>query len=284
MKNLFFGCISLLIFQNSFAQSAWNLEENSWYTQINFTRIGPYSELFIDGNKTRTTPREIEDNTVQFYGEYGLNSKTTLSVSLPIKIIKTGAETTTTSLLSKSVTSFGNIGFGIKRNLINKKFLLSTGVVVEANTGVYDDASGIRTAYDAWTIKPGLYFGKSFGDLFVQANAGVGLRTNNYSHFFRGGGEVGYKFINRIWAILHLDYKKSFYNGSIELPENNINTALYVNNKEYLAYGLKAIYELNNQLGITGGLGGALSANAEARAIALNVGFYMKIDPKKIKR
>ena len=92
---------------------------------------------------------------------------------------------------------------------------------------------------------------------------------------------MGYKFINRIWAIVSLDYKKSFYNGSIELPENNISTALYVDNKEYLAYGLKAIYELNNQLGITAGLGGALSANAEARAIALNVGFYMKIDPKK---
>jgi hypothetical protein len=281
MKNLFFGCIALLFFQNSFAQSAWNLKENTWYTQLNYTRIGPYSELFVDGDETQTIPREIEDNTFQFYGEYGLNSKTTLSLSLPIKIIKTGAETVNTNLVSNSVTSFGNIGFGIKRNLIKKSFLLSTGIVVEANTGAYDDASGIRTAYDAWTIKPGLYFGKSYGNLFIQANAGVGFRTNNYSHFFRGGGEVGYKFINRIWAIFQLDYKKSFYNGTIELPDNNISTALYVDNKEYLAYGLKAIYELNNQLGITAGLGGALSANAEARAIALNVGFYMKIDPKK---
>ena len=281
MKNLFFVLITLLFFQNSNGQSAWNLEKDSWYTQLNFTRIGPYSELFIDVDKTGTTPREIEDNTFQLYAEYGLNSKTTLSLSLPIKLIKTGAQTEATSLIANSITSVGNIGFGVKRNLINKNFLLSTGVVVEANTGVYDDASGIRTGYDAWTFTPGVYFGKSYNNLFLQANAGVGLRTNNYSHFFRGGAEVGYKFLKRIWAIFYLDYKKSFYNGTISLPPNNTDTALYVDNKEYVGYGLKAIYELTNQLGITAGFGGAFSANNEARTAALNVGLFMKIDPKK---
>ncbi|MFT7628757.1 MAG: hypothetical protein ACI9OS_002421, partial [Ulvibacter sp.] len=49
MKNLIIVLISLLFFQNSIGQSAWNLEKDSWYTQLNYTRIGPYSELFIDG-------------------------------------------------------------------------------------------------------------------------------------------------------------------------------------------------------------------------------------------
>ncbi len=283
MKNLLFALFALMFFQSSIGQSAWNLEENSWYTQLNYTRIGPYSELFVDGDETAITPREIEDNTFQLYAEYGLNSKTTLSVSLPIKLIKTGSQTTaaTPVIDENSVTSFGNIGFGVKRSLINRNFVLSTGVVVEANTGVYDDPSGIRTGYDAWTITPGVYFGKSYNNLFLQGNIGVGFRTNNYSHYFRGGAEVGYKFLNRIWAIFYLDYKKSFYNGTIQLPQNNISTALYVDNKEYVGYGLKAIFELTNQLGITAGFGGAFSANAEARKAALNVGLFMKIDPKK---
>ncbi len=283
MKNLLFALFALMFFQSSIGQSAWNLEENSWYTQLNYTRIGPYSELFVDGDETAITPREIEDNTFQLYAEYGLNSKTTLSVSLPIKLIKTGSQTTaaTPVIDENSVTSFGNIGFGVKRSLINRNFVLSTGVVVEANTGVYDDPSGIRTGYDAWTITPGVYFGKSYNNLFLQGNIGVGFRTNNYSHFFRGGAEVGYKFLKRIWAIFYLDYKKSFYNGTIQLPQNNISTALYVDNKEYVGYGLKAIFELTNQLGITAGFGGAFSANAEARKAALNVGLFMKIDPKK---
>jgi hypothetical protein len=283
MKNLIFGLVSLLFFQVSIGQSAWNLEEDSWYTQLNYTRIGPYSELFINGDETGTTQREIEDNTFQLYAEYGLNSKTTLSVSLPIKIITTGSQTSEIVPLigASNIVSLGNIGFGVKRNLINKNFLLSTGVVVEANTGVYDDASGIRTGYDAWTISPGVYFGKSYNKLFLQSNVGVGFRTKNYSHFFRGGVEVGYKFLNRIWAIFYIDYKKSFYNGTINLPINNISTALYVDNKEYAGYGLKVIYDLTNHLGITAGFGGAFSANAEARKAAINVGLFMKIDSKK---
>lgn len=283
MKNLIFGLISLVFFQVSIGQSAWNLEVDSWYTQLNYTRIGPYSELFLNGDETGTTPREIEDNTFQLYAEYGLNSKTTLSFSLPIKIITTGPQTSEIIPLidANNITSLGNIGFGVKRNLINKNFLLATGVVVEANTGIYDDASGIRTGYEAWTINPGVYFGKSYNKLFLQSNIGVGFRTNNYSHFFRGGAEVGYKFLNRIWAIFYLDYKKSFYNGTIDLPINNISTALYVDNKEYAGYGLKAIYDLTNHFGITAGFGGAFSANAEARRVAINVGLFMKVDSKK---
>jgi hypothetical protein len=283
MKKLLFGLIALLFFQNLIGQSAWNLEENSWYTQLNYTRIGPYSELFIDGDETGTTPREIEDNTFQLYAEYGLNSKTTLSLNIPVKLITTGAQATEiTPLIDQNrVTSFGNIGFGVKRNLINKNFLLSTGLVVEANTGVYDDASGISTGYDAWTIIPGVYFGKSYNNLFLQSNIGVGFRTNNYSHFFRGSAEVGYKFLKRIWVIFYLDYKKSFYNGTIDLTINNVSTALYVDNKEYAGFGLKAIYDLTNKVGITSGFGGAFSANAEARKAALNLGLFMKIDSKK---
>ena len=281
MKKLLFVLIILLLFQNSIGQSAWNLKENSWYTQLNYTRIGPYSDLFVNGNETAKTPREIEDNTFQLYAEYGIDDKTTLSFSLPLKLIKTGSQTEATPLIANSVTSLGNIGFGVKRNLINKSFVLSAGIGVEANTGVYDDASGIRTGYNAWTITPGVYFGKSYNNLFLQGNIGAGFRTNNYSHFFRGGAEVGYKFLGRIWAIFYFDYNKSFYNGSIQLPQNNISTSLYVDNKEYVGYGLKAIYELTNQLGLTAGFGGAFSANAEARKAALNLGLFMKIDPKK---
>lgn len=283
MKKVLFGLYALLCIQNTIGQSAWNLEEDTWYTHFNYTRIGPYSELFINGDETAITPREIEDNTFQLYAEYGLNNKTSLSVSLPMKLIKTGSQTTEAApeIEANNIASLGNIGFGVKRNLINKNFLLSTGVIVEANNGVYDDASGIRTGYDAWTFTPGVYFGKSYTNLFLQANIGVGFRTNNYSDFFRGGAEVGYKFLNCIWAIFYLDYKKSFYNGTIDLPENNISTALYVDNKEYAGYGLKAIYELTPKLGLTAGFGGAFSANAEARKAAINLGLFMKIDSKK---
>lgn len=283
MKKLLLGLSVVLFSQYLIGQSAWNLKENSWYTQLNFTRIGPYSDLFVNGNETATIPREIEDNTLQLYGEYGLNNRTTISFSLPVKIIKSGSQTTqeNPAIVANKITSLGNIGFGIKRNLYNKKVVISAGLAVDANTSTYDDPSGIRTGYDAWTITPAIFFGKGFKKFFVQGNVSVGYRTNNFSQFFRSGAEVGYKFIDRLWAIFYLDYKKSFNNGRVQLPENNITTSLYVNDQEYAGYGLKAILELNKQLGITAGFGGAFSANAEAREAALNLGVFMKIDSKK---
>lgn len=283
MKNLLFALTISLFSLNIFGQSAWNLKEKSWYVQLNYTRIGPYSDLFINGNETKTIPREIEDNTIQFYGEYGLNDKTTISLSLPIKFIKTGSQTTQTDPLiaADNVTAPGNIGLGVKRNLYNKGVVISAGLAIEANTGYYDDPSGIRTGYDAWTFTPAVFFGKGFNKFFVQGSVSTGYRTNNYSHFFRGGAEAGYKFINGLWTIFYLEYKASFKNGTIRLPDNNLTTSLYVDNQEYTGYGLKAIYQLNKQLGLTLGLGGAFSANAEARKAALNIGVFMKLDAKK---
>jgi hypothetical protein len=283
MKKLLFALAISLFSLNIFGQSAWNLEAKSWYTQLNYTRIGPYSDLFINGNETKKIPREIEDHTIQFYGEYGLNDKTTLSLSIPVKIIKTGSQTTQADpgIVAGNVTSLGNIGIGIKRNLFSKGVVISAGLAIEANTGSYDDPSGIRTGYDAWTITPAVFFGKGFNKFFVQGNVSTGYRTNNYSHFFRGGAEVGYKFISRLWTIFYLDYKASFNNGTIRLPDNNLTTSLYVDNQEYTGYGLKAIYQLTKQLGLTLGLGGAFLANAEARKAALNIGVFAKLDTKK---
>jgi hypothetical protein len=109
----------------------------------------------------------------------------------------------------------------------------------------------------------------------------TGFRTNNYSNFFRGSAEVGYKFMGRFWTIFYIDYKVSFDNGTIDLPENNLRTSLYVDNQEYAGYGLKAIYDLTERIGITAGFGGAFSANAEARKAAFNLGLFIKQGTKK---
>jgi hypothetical protein len=282
MKRTLSGIMILMLSQYLSGQSAWTLSENSWYTQLSFTKIGPYSELFVNGSETSETPREIDDSTLQLYTEYGLNGKTTLSLGIPVKFIKTGDATIANpDITASNVTSLGNIGFGIKRKLSGNNIIISAGLAIEANTGSYEEESGIRTGYDAWTITPAVFIGKGYKRLFLQGNIGAGYRTNNYSQFFKAGGEIGYKFIDELWTIFYLDYKVSFKNGSVRLPENNISTSLYVDDQEYTGYGLKAIYEFKDHFGLTAGFGGALSANAEARKAALNLGVFMKIKPKK---
>ncbi len=277
-------CIMMFLFCPLLtAQSAWGLEKKSWYTQLGFTNIGPYNELFVNGSETKDIPLEITDNTLQFYSEYGLWDKTTLSLSVPLKLIKTVSLSPTSNLgiASESVSTLGNVSFGIKRKLYDKKFVISGSLVIDANTSQYNDGSGIRSGYNTWTFIPSISIGKGTNRCFFQGNFGTGFRTNNYSHYLNLKAEVGYKFFNWFWTIFYTDYKESFENGSITLPVNNLTTSLYVDNQEYLGYGIKVIAELNNGMGITGGFGGAFSANSEAKKGALNLGVYFKISAKK---
>ena len=282
MKNIYVILILASFSITSFSQSAWTLDKDTWYTQVNFTTIGPYSNLFADGDGLVKIPREVTDNTVQFYAEYGLDDKTTLSANIPFKLIKTGDEIIDNSqTLSESVSALGNIGIGLKRKLYDDKFIVSALLAIKANTSTYDEPSGIRTGYDAWTVSPSAGIGKGTSNLFVQGNIGVDFRTNSYSHSFKGNVEGGYKFFDKLWLILHLDYIKSFENGDVTFPIENLNTLLYVNDQEYAGYTIKGIFEISDQIGVTAALGNAFSANIQARKTAINFGGYFKFSGKK---
>ncbi len=270
---LFFAILTTSL---SFSQSAWTKKKGETYTQLSYTTIANYDMLF--GNPNYQTERKITDNTIQLYGEYGMSDKTTLIVSVPIKLIKTGNFITTNTALTatESKTSLGNIELGIRHNFYNKKWVISGQLNIEANTSSYSAISGIRTGYNAWSITPTINFGRGFNNLYVQGFTGLNLKTNNYSSSFKIGAEIGLKPVKNIWLIGYLDILTSFKNGDVSLPTNNILSGLYVNNQEYAAFGFKAIAEISNNFGVNAGLGGALSGNNVAKKAALTFGLYHK--------
>lgn len=269
----------LFISITAFSQSPWTQKKGKAFTQLSFTTISNYNTLF--GEPDYETERQITDNTLQFYSEYGLSDKTTLIVNLPLKLIETGDLSNPNALglpttSNGNSTTLGNIELGLKRNFSNNNWLLSGQLSVEANTGSYDSATGIRTGYDAWTITPLFLAGKSFGKTYLQTFIGANVRTNDYSSNFKVGGELGYKITKSIWLVGFLDIVKSLENGNIVLPNNNLNTGLYVNDQEYGAFGLKGIAEFSSNYGITAGFGGAFFGNNVAKQAALNFGVYRK--------
>ena len=267
----------VLVSGNLIAQSAWTQKKGKTYTQLSYSTISDYDRLF--GEPDYNTERKITDNTIQLYGEYGLTDKTTLLLNLPLKLIKTGDQVFNTVPVTTATnkTALGNIEIGIKHLLYNKAFTLSGQLSIEANTSTFDDNSGIRTGYDAWSFTPTLNAGKSFGKMYAQAFVGGHIRTNDYSSNFKFGAEYGIKFIQRIWVIGYLDFVSSFNNGDIILPESNLLTGLYVNNQEYSAYGVKGIVEINENFGASAGFGGAFSGNNVARQAAISFGLYHKL-------
>ena len=260
------------------AQSPWTKKKNEAYLQLSFTTISGYSELF--GDPDYTTEREINDNTLQVYAEYGLTDKTTLIANLPFKMVSSNdlvAATVTPITTADSKSALGNVQLGIKHNFINKKWLLTGQLNIEFNTGSFEELSGLRTGYDAITITPLLLVGKGFNQWYIQAFTGADIRTNDYSSAFKLGGEVGYKTLDWLWIAGFLDGVASFHNGEIAQPVNNILTGLYVNDQSYAAFGLKFIGEVNDKLGLNLGLGGAFGGRNVAKSPAISFGVYYKL-------
>ena len=276
MKNLtplFFLFISISLF----SQGPWTKEKGTFYTQVSFTTIPNYDTLF--GNPEYTIDGKISDNTIQFYGEYGITDKITLLVNLPYKSISYDQNIICINApcdpIENRESSFGNIELGIKHNFYKEDWVLSGQFSIEANTGSFD-ISGIRTGYDAWSFTPLFLAGKSFGNSYLQTFIGTTIRTNDYSSNFKIGGEYGGKITKNIWLVGFIDIVKSFKNGDIVLPNSNLNTGLYVNDQEYGSFGAKVIGELSDKFGITGGFGGAFFGNNVAKQAALSVGLYHK--------
>ncbi|MEM7086615.1 MAG: hypothetical protein AAF489_10560 [Bacteroidota bacterium] len=264
----------------AFSQSPWTREKGDFYTQLSFTTIPNYNSLF--GDPDYDTVGEITDNTIQLYGEYGISNRTSLILNLPIKLISINdfenplIDCTGDCSEDFNESALGNVEVGIKHNFYNKNWILSGQFSVEANTGSYDAVSGIRTGYDAFTFTPLFLAGRSFGKTYVQGFIGANIRTNDYSSNFKVGGEIGHKIVKRIWVIAFVDVVKSFENGNIVLPAENIFTGLYVNDQEYGSYGFKGIGEITENFGVTVGFGGASFGNNVARQAALNAGVYHK--------
>jgi len=278
MKNifkLFFLFISISIF----GQSPWTQEKGKFYTQISFSTIPYYNTLF--GNPDYTIAGKISDNTIQFFNEYGISDKTSLVVNLPYKLISNKGLVNPCFVApcpeyTNVKNALGNIEFGIKHNFYKKDWILSGQFSMEANTSTFDDTSGLRTGYNAFTFSPLFLAGKSFSKSYLQTYIGTKLRTNNYSSNLKIGGEYGGKISKNIWLIGFLDIEKSFKNGNIVLPASNLSTGLYVNDQEYRVIGAKAIGEFTDNFGITASLPAAFFGNNVAQQIALSVGIYKK--------
>ncbi|WP_339662265.1 hypothetical protein [uncultured Polaribacter sp.] len=279
MKNIT-KLLFLFISISVFSQGPWTQEKGKVYTQLSFTTIPTYNELF--GDPDYTISGEIADNTIQFYSEYGLSNKTTLLVNLPLKLITiNGFQNPAIDCIGDcsqdyNKTSLGNIEIGLKHNFYNKTWLLSGQLSMEANTGSFDGNSGIRTGYDAFTFSPLFIAGRSFSKSYLQTFIGSNIRTNNYSSNFKIGGEYGGKISKNIWLIGFLDISKSFKNGDIVLPITNLATGLYVNDQEYGVLGIKAIGEFSDNFGVTASLPAAFFGNNVAKQLALSFGVYKK--------
>ncbi|WP_196887113.1 hypothetical protein [Aureivirga sp. CE67] len=280
MKKTYLILCAFFLSLSIYAQSAWTQKKNEWYVQAGFSNINEYSRLFGTNDNTYRTSRKITDNTLQIYAKYGITDKTTVLIDLPYKILKTGdiVDNPTHPLTIKEgdFSGLGNITVGVQQKLIDKGVVVSGQLNIGINTSDFDNETGLRTGYDAWEIIPTINIGKGWEKVYLQGNFGFNFKTNKYSNSVVANLEGGIKFINRIWVIGGIHVLESFEDGEIALPMSNLQTGLYLDNQEFIAYGFKILGEITPKFGAVIGTNSAFSGNLVARKNALSFGIYTK--------
>ncbi len=264
------------------AQSPWPRSKAGFFVQAAWQTIPTYNDIFESKNDLNIPlDREVSENTFQLYGEYGLSSGTTLTASLPVRFLKNGDyipnNYASPETREGTLTGFGNASLGIRRAILEGTMRLTAALRLDFPSTIYDDATGLRAGYDAWTVQPTISTGMGLGRVYWFAYGGYGLRTGGFSHYVNAGGEVGLKAW-KCWFIGFSELIYSLENGDVALPLHNRIKNLYVDKQGWWSLGAKSIFEANRFWGITASFAGAGWAQFVPKSPGISLGVYFKWD------
>jgi hypothetical protein len=280
-------------FTNLQAGGPWTKKKGEGYVQFAAYAIPPINRLSINAYRTKFLNRSIFDATAELYAEYGLTNRFTLSASLPLKFVSSGPiQMVDSTLLSAgsfgapgevldagTLVDLGNIRLAGKYNLLRKKIHLSAHALISAPTAVqaYNPNTALRTAYSCWGFQPSLSIGYGKEKMYTYLESGVNFRTHDYSHQWVANFEIGWRVGKRIYLAIGLDAILCLPGGA-DIPNSReeVQTGLYVNNQNFVAFTLKAILPVSDYVGLNVSLSGGLWANNVQQGPNIGLGVYYK--------
>lgn len=254
MTRLLPALLWLLAIASGWSQSPWVRPVSSGYVQVGYHTIPAYSQIFGGGGSDLPLVRYVTERTLQLYGEYGLDARTTAVVSLPWRMHERGARTPELPLYivpteTGQISGFGNISLALRRQLLSGPLVLGGTLRLDLPSVSNQPGTGLRTGFNAFTVLPTLSMGQGGKRLYWFAYSGFAFRTNNYSHYLNTGAEGGLA-VGPLWFIAFLDVVLPFENGDRPLQPVRTRTGLYENNQGWLSPGLKALWQVTPRWGI----------------------------------
>lgn len=263
------------------AQSPWTRSKAGFYAQAAWQFIPTYDAIFDQdyADDTRNLEREITENAVRFYGEYGIKSNFTVWTAIPIRFVKSGEATSnmTPQLASGSLNGLGNITLAARASSPLGKLTLTGQLRIDLPSGPFDESTGLRTGFKEFTFLPTLSIGRSYGKYYWFTYLGAGSRSKKTSRFFDLGGEGGAR-LGKCWLIGFTEFWSSFTGTPYEVPPTNTVTGLFLPYQSYWSVGGKAIYEFNRFWGVIATAAGALQGDLVPQQPTFSLGTYFKWD------
>lgn len=264
----------------AYAQSPWARSKAGFFVQAGFQTIPTYSVVYnADGAKS-ALERTINENQLQFYGEYGWTKKSTLVLDLPLRFVQTGERTIYylyPTLEKGRKLGVGNASVALKHQFYAKKIQMAAQLKLELPTGKVNAETGLSTGFPAWTIAPSLSIGRRYRKFYLFGYSGVGWRSHQFSSFSKTGFEIGQRW-NRFWLIGRAEALISFKNGHFTPSESNKLTYLYIDNQEYISYTVKSLFQKNRFWGFNLYLSGPIVTKNLPYQVVMGMGVSFKWD------
>ncbi|NOZ46018.1 MAG: hypothetical protein GXO79_04465 [Chlorobi bacterium] len=257
LKIIKLAILFFLIISQSFA-GVWTRQKGSGYSQLSFTTksyqnryIGGYSDTEIFRMR-----RAVTQTGFFFYGEYGISDKLTLITNIPFYSLNTSnvintdpANPYSDTLAAGSLTGLGNVNVSLRYPVKTDGLLISLQLSTEINSSVYDDFTGLRTGFDAWTFTPSILLGKGFSNQYFSFETGAFIRTNGYNQGIIAHAEYGWTPNNKTYLIGVTNGVFKLTNGTYN-DKNSKHTATFIDNQGYIAIGAKLFQKISSHFSL----------------------------------
>lgn len=202
-----FTLASLLIAGQAHA-GAWTLKERTAYNKI-AANFFTSKETFGTGAEGF---EEFTDYTVNYYGEFGITDRLTVIAQVPLRL----SENTTDG---QSVDNFGvgDVDIGVRYNLLNEKWVLSSQFLYKAPF-LYDEDDDLPLGNGQSDFEFRLQLGRSLYPYgYVGFEAGYRFRSEEPSDEFRYLAEYGFDLNDKVYLRTKLDVIKAIDSTNVEL-------------------------------------------------------------------
>ena len=278
MKKISFTFLIAILFLsfNSQAQQAWTQKKGSGYFQVG-SSFYKYLTVYGADAETVNIARSITENTLSLYGEYGLSSKLTATVSVPLHFISSdelNAEWEGFLPEEGKLTALGNINLALTYQWYkNDGKVLAAKIAASLNTASFDEMTGLKSGYQAIGITPIILAGIGKDNFFASAEVGLNYLSNDYLPRFLFNAQIGKPFgkSKRLIGIFGITSSTSLGEATIEenlkINGNSSYTWLYQNEQTYYAINLKLGYKFSKKWSIWLSSGGGTAKNLGRGAV-----------------
>ncbi|GMQ31594.1 hypothetical protein [Algoriphagus confluentis] len=206
-RSLLVGVGFTLVSTFSYAQSGWTKEKGEGFYQLSFNRFSSSDYYTLEGELLNTNA--FTQNSLVFYGEYGVTDRFTLIANLPLQVWN-GFSTTET------VNGLGDLRLEFKHAILKKYLPLAISVAPEIPIGrannfaqsTQNDFESINLPsgdgeFNVWTTLStsfALPNAPLYGSIFGSYNYRTQYEDISFSDQIALGVELGYQIAGKVWV------------------------------------------------------------------------------------